>query len=275
MSRFSPLMTVIDNAARKAARALRRDFNEVEHLQVSKKGPADFVSAADRKADQTLREELLKARPQFGFLTEEGEDVAGDGVHRWIIDPLDGTTNFLHGLPHFSISIAVEKEGEIVAGYVYQPLTDEIYWAERAMGAFSATSGRLRVSARKNMEECLFAVGAPFKGHGDPEAFAAEVKAVTEASAGVRRFGVASLDFAYVAAGRFDGFWERGLKPWDVAAGLLLVREAGGYVIDENGKNATITSPCFIAGNAATHLELKKVLDDARGPQKPRVAAAL
>ena len=250
MSKFSPLLTVIDAAARKAGRSLTRDFNEVEHLQISKKGPADFVSAADRRADKILREELKKARPSFGFLTEEGKDEAGDGVHRWIIDPLDGTTNFLHAVPHFCISIALEKDGEVIAAYVYQPLFDECYWAEKGGGAFSARSGRLRVSKRKDFSECLIATGIPFKGFGDLPEFQSELSKIAPMVSGIRRMGSAALDLTYVAAGRFDAYWERSISSWDIAAGILLVREAGGHVIDFTGKPATPHSKGIIAVNA-------------------------
>jgi myo-inositol-1(or 4)-monophosphatase len=263
MSKYSPLMTIIDAAARKAGRSLVRDFGEVAHLQVSKKGPADFVSAADKRADKILREELSRARPGFGFLTEEGADIKGDGEHRWIIDPLDGTTNFLHAVPHFAISIALEKAGEVVAAFVYNPVYDEIYWAEKGAGAFTARSGRLRVSARRDFSTCLIATGIPFMGAGaetdELPTFLNELTNVTKKSSGVRCTGAAALDFAYVAAGRFDAFWHRGLLSWDIAAGLLLVREAGGMVVDLLGQPATAHSPDILATNpqiAATMAEL-------------------
>ncbi len=249
MSRLSPLLTVVESACRKAGRGLTRDFNEVEHLQISKKGPADFVSAADRKADKILREELQRARPGYGFMTEEGADIPGDGVHRWIIDPLDGTTNFIHAVPHFAISVALEKEGEIIAAFIYHPLYDEAYWAEKGTGAFTSRGGRLRVSARKNSSECLIATGIPFKGHGDMEQFNRELNAIAPQVSGIRRMGAASLDLAYVAAGRFDAYWERDIKPWDIAAGMLLVREAGGYVVDFDGNPASVNAKQIIAAN--------------------------
>lgn len=261
MSKYSPLMTIIDAAARKAGRSLVRDFGEVAHLQVSKKGPADFVSAADKRADKILREELSKTRPSFGFLTEEGADIKGDGEHRWIIDPLDGTTNFLHAVPHFAISIALEKAGEVVAAFVYNPVYDEIYWAEKGAGAFTARSGRLRVSARRDFSTCLIATGIPFMGVDESAMprFQREMAAIALKCSGIRRMGSAALDLAYVAAGRFDAFWERGLSPWDTAAGLLLVREAGGMVVDLLGQQATAHSPDILATNpqiAATMAEL-------------------
>lgn len=273
MSKYSPLMTVIDAAARKAGRSLTRDFNEVEHLQVSKKGPADFVSAADQRADKILREELSRARPAFGFLTEEGKDIKGDGEHRWIIDPLDGTTNFLHAVPHFAISIALERAGEIIAAYVYNPLIDDIYWAEKGTGSFATRTGRLRVSARRDFNTCLIATGIPFMGAGaetdELPTFLNELTNVTKKSSGVRCTGAAALDFAYVAAGRFDAFWHRGLLSWDIAAGLLLVREAGGMVVDLMGQQATAHSPDILATNphiAATMTDLLAMPPIATSP---------
>ncbi len=273
MSRLSPLLTIIDAAVRKASRSLLRDFKEVEQLQVSRKGPADFVSAADRKADKILREELSKARPAFGFLTEEGEDVKGDGVHRWIIDPLDGTTNFLHAIPHFAISVALEKEGVVVAGYIYDLIKDEFFWGEKGDGAFSSRSGRLRVSGRKDLSECLLATGIPFKGCGNIDEFNAELAAVAMEVSGVRRMGAAALDLAYVAAGRFDAYWERDLAVWDVAAALLLVKEAGGHIRQIDGKEATHFSPDLIAANTAIGETLRQLLHNSG--QKPEKSKAL
>ncbi|MBT3767634.1 MAG: inositol monophosphatase, partial [Rhodospirillales bacterium] len=214
----SPLLNVMTAAAQKAGRKLIRDFGEVEHLQVSQKGPADFVSNADHKAEKILREELQKARPRFGFLLEEGGEIKGEDIsNRWIVDPLDGTTNFLHGIPHFSISIALERDGIPYAGVVYEPIHDEMYWAEKGSGAF-LNGRRLRVSGRKEMNESLFSTGIPFLGAKDHPQFLKELEAVMAVSAGVRRFGSAALDLAYVAAGRYDGFWETGLNAWDIAA---------------------------------------------------------
>lgn len=251
----SALMNVMTAAARKAARGLLRDFGEVENLQVSQKGPADFVSNADLKAERILRNELEKARPGYGFLMEESHPVQGDGIHRWIVDPLDGTLNFLHGIPHFSISIALERDGEIVAALVHHPLLDEDYWAERGGGAF-VNDRRLRVSARRNLNEALFATGFPFLGKPEHQAYVASFQRVMAATAGVRRFGSAALDLAYVAAGRFEGFWEYNLKPWDLAAGLLLVREAGGYVTEISGGLDMLNSGSVLAGNPHLHTAL-------------------
>lgn len=250
-------------AAQKAARGLVRDFGEIENLQVSKKGPADFVSNADKKAEKTLVQELSQARPNFGFLLEEGGEITGtDTSNRWIIDPLDGTTNFLHGLPHFSISIALERDGEPFAGVIYEPVTDQMYVAERGQGAY-LNNRRLRVSARTKVEESLFATGIPFAGKDDHDRFLGQLKSVMAVSAGVRRFGSAALDLAYVAAGRFEGFWEIGLHPWDMAAGIVLVREAGGFVTDIAGGNGMMESGEIIAANDHLHKKLLSSLSKA------------
>jgi myo-inositol-1(or 4)-monophosphatase len=260
MTPRSALLNVMTRAVDKAARALKRDFGEVEQLQVSTKGPSDFVSNADLKADRVLREELSKARPGFSFLTEEGGATAGtDTEHRWLVDPLDGTTNFLHGLPHFAISVALEKSGDLLAGVIYDPIKNEMFVAEKGGGAF-LNDRRLRVSARKNMGEALLATGIPFRGHGDRDAFVKQLDAAMRETAGVRRFGAASLDLAYVAAGRYDGYWEEGLSPWDTAAGILLVREAGGYVSDLKGGQNMLQSGSILASNALLHAPLQSML---------------
>lgn len=268
MASHSGLLTIIERAARKAGQRLRRDFGEVEHLQVSKKGPADFVSKADQRAERTLYDELGKARPGWGFLMEEGGDIPGEpDKPRFIIDPLDGTSNFLHGIPHFAISIAVEEprpggRSEITTALVYQPLTDESYWAEKGRGAW-LHDRRLRVSARRDLDEALIATGIPYKGHGEFDGFGAIFRAVAPEVAGIRRFGAASLDLAWLAAGRYDGFWEQGLSPWDVAAGMLLVREAGGFVTDFRGGDRPIERREVIAGNDALHSRLHKLVAGA------------
>jgi myo-inositol-1(or 4)-monophosphatase len=268
MASHSGLLTIMDRAARKAGGKLRRDFNEVQHLQVSRKGPADFVSKADRQAERTLYEELSHARPGWGFLLEEAGEIEGDPTKpRWIIDPLDGTSNFLHGLPHFAISIAVEEplangKREVTSGLVYQPLTDESFWAEKGRGAWLQDK-RLRVSARRDMSEALIATGIPFLGHGDFAQWSRIFGAVAPEVAGIRRFGSAALDLAWVAAGRFDGYWEADLAPWDVAAGMLLVREAGGFVTDFRGGDKMIERSEFLAGNDATHSKLQKMVANA------------
>ena len=231
MATPSALLKVMIDAARKAARALKRDFGEVENLQVSKKGAADFVTAADLKAEQTLVEELTKARPGYGFLAEERGLVEGtDKTHTWIIDPLDGTTNFLHAIPHFAINIALEREGQVVAAVTYNPIAEELFWAERGRGAFLGTQQRLRVAARRTLDEAVLATGIPFAGRPGHAQFLKELHQVSGRVAGVRRFGSAALDMAWVAAGRYDGYWERNIQAWDIAAGLLLVTEAGGTV---------------------------------------------
>ena len=268
MPSHSGLFTIIERAARKAGPRLRRDFNEVQHLQVSRKGPADFVSAADQRAEQTLFEELSKARPDWGFLMEERGEVAGDpSKPRFIVDPLDGTSNFLHGIPHFCISIAVEEplpsgKREITTALVYQPLTDESFWAEKGRGAWLQDQ-RLRVSARREPSEALIATGIPFLGHGDFVQWSRIFGAVAPQVAGIRRLGAAALDLAWVAAGRFDGFWESELKPWDVAAGMLLVREAGGFVTDFRGGDRAMERNEFLAANDALHSRLHKMVAQA------------
>ena len=259
MAQRSALLNVMTAAATKAARGLVRDFGEIENLQVSKKGPADFVTIADKKAEEVLVAGLTKARPRFGFLLEEGGKIEGaDTSNRWIIDPLDGTTNFLHGIPHFSISIALERDGEPVAGVIYEPITDQMFWAEKGQGAY-LNGRRIRVSARRRLEESLFATGIPFAGKQDHDRFLSQLKAVMAVSAGVRRFGSAALDLAYVAAGRYEGFWEFGLHPWDIAAGIVLVREAGGFVTDIGG-GGMMESGEILAANDSLHGPLLKIL---------------
>ncbi|AGH47760.1 MULTISPECIES: inositol monophosphatase family protein [Sphingomonas] len=269
MVAHSGLITVMERAARKAGPRLRRDFNEVQQLQVSRKGPADFVSMADKRAEQTLYEELKKARPDWGFVMEERGEIAGDpDKPRWIVDPLDGTSNFLHGIPHFAISIAVEDprgpggRPEITHGLVYQPLTDESFWAEKGRGAW-LQDRRLRVSARRDLLESLVATGIPFAGHGDFKQWSAIFAAVAPEVAGIRRFGAASLDLAWVAAGRFDAFWESDLQPWDVAAGMLMVREAGGFVTDFRGGDRAVERSEFLAASDGLHSKLHKLVAGA------------
>ncbi len=248
MSTQSALLKVMSDAARKAARGLNRDFGEVAELQVSKKGAADFVSAADLRAEQTVFEALSKARPGYGFIGEERGLIAGtDKTHTWLVDPLDGTTNFLHAIPHFAINIALQRDGAVVAAVTYNPVTNDLYWAEKGKGAF-VNDRRLRVSARTRLDESVIATGIPFLGHGQHAKFLKELHQVSQKVAGVRRFGSAALDLAFVAAGRFDAFWERDLKPWDLAAGLLLVTEAGGIVRDADGGETMMESGSICAG---------------------------
>jgi myo-inositol-1(or 4)-monophosphatase len=264
----SGLITVMQRAARKAAPRLRRDFGEVEQLQVSRKGPADFVSMADKRAEATLIEELRNARPDWGMLLEESGEIAGNpDKPRWVVDPLDGTTNFLHGVPHFAISIAVEEKkpgggSEITQGLVYQPLTDDSYWAEKGRGAW-LQDARLRVSARRDLADALIGTGIPFLGHGDAERWARIYAAVGPQVAGIRRFGSAALDLAWVAAGRLDGFWEDSLNPWDTAAGVLLVKEAGGFVTDYRGSDRMFERGEYVVGSSAIHSKLQKLVAGA------------
>ena len=270
MAAISGLIRVMEKAARKAGNRLRRDFGEVEHLQVSRKGPADFVSKADQRAERTLWDELKVARPGWGFLMEEAGEIEGDeDAPRFIIDPLDGTSNFLHGIPHFAISIAVQERklgssewGDVTAGVIYQPITDETFWAEKSRGAW-LHDGRLRVSGRRKLAEALFATGTPYQGHGNFAEWSRVFGAIGPQVAGIRRFGAASLDLAWVAAGRFDGFWESELNAWDTAAGCLLVREAGGFVTDYRGRSQPICDAQVIAGSDALHSRLHKALVEA------------
>ncbi len=253
MITHSALIKVMIDAARKAGRALARDFGEVAELQVSRKGAADYVSAADLKSEQTLYEELIKARPGYGFLAEERGMIEGtDKTHTWIVDPLDGTTNFLHAMPHFAINIALKREGQIVAGVTYNPANADLFWAERGRGAY-LNDRRLRVAARTRFDEAVFATGIPFLGHGQHARFLKELHQVSQRVSGVRRFGSAALDLAWVAAGRFDGYWERDLNAWDIAAGLLMVTEAGGVVTDADGAADPLLTGTVCAANAELH----------------------
>jgi myo-inositol-1(or 4)-monophosphatase len=262
MAHTSPTLTIMINAARKAARALARDFGEVENLQVSKKGPSDFVTAADLKAEKTIYEELSKARPGYGFLMEERGAVEGsDKTHRFIVDPLDGTLNFMHGLPHFAISIALERERNLVAGVVYDVVKDELFFAEKGEGAF-LKDRRLRVASRTELGAAVVATGMPFRGKPGHERFGKELGSVMAATAGVRRYGSAALDLAYVAAGRFDAFWERDLNPWDIAAGAVIVREAGGFAREIDGADFMETGS-IVAGNERMCGLLQKIVAKA------------
>ncbi|MGE0230584.1 MAG: inositol monophosphatase [Flavobacteriaceae bacterium] len=254
----SALMTVMLGAVQKAGRGLARDFGEVENLQVSVKGPSNFVTAADLRAEAVLRRELERARPDFGFLLEEGGAIEGrDARHRWIIDPLDGTTNFMHGIPLFSISLALERDGEIIAGVVYNPVMDETYSAERGVGAYF-NNRRIRVAARKDLADAVVTCGIPHLGRGDAGQFLRDMRAVIPAVSGIRRTGSAALDLAWTAAGRFDLFFEHGLSPWDIAAGILLIREAGGYVTDFDGHTNPLATGNIVAGNPDLHAALLK-----------------
>ena len=261
----SALMTVMTDAVMKAARGLKRDFGEVEHLQVSRKGPGDFVSAADRRSEEVLRGALEKARPGYGFVLEEGGIVEGtDATHRWHVDPLDGTTNFLHGIPHFCISVGLEREGQMVAGVIYDPAKDEMFIAERGQGAF-LNNRRIRVATRSHMADAVVYCGLPHLGRPAHPRFLLEIASVMTLAAGLRRMGAAALDMAYVAAGRADIYWERDLNSWDIAAGLCILREAGGTVTDCEGGNPLDTlSIC--AGNETMQRELLDLLKKAGRP---------
>jgi myo-inositol-1(or 4)-monophosphatase len=255
----SALMNVMVKAARRAGRSLKRDLGEVENLQVSMKGPANFVSLADKRAEEMLYTDLNKARPGYGFLGEEGGNREGtDKSHMWVVDPLDGTTNFLHGIPHFAVSIGLLREGVAIAGLIYNPANDELYMAEKGSGAFLNDS-RLRVAGRKQLNECVIACGLPHIGRGDHELSRREMSALQPKVAGLRRFGAASLDLAFVAAGRLDGYWERNLQPWDIAAGIVLIKEAGGTVGDIHGGDVLKTGN-VVCGNEFVNGELTKIL---------------
>ncbi|GIL01922.1 MAG: inositol monophosphatase [Alphaproteobacteria bacterium] len=259
----SALLNVMVGAAMKAGRGLARDFGEVQNLQVSVKGPGDFVSSADHRAEAVIRAELQRARPDYGLLMEESGAIAGrDRQHRWIVDPLDGTTNFLHGIPVFAVSIALEREGQIVAGVIYNPAMDELYTAERGAGAY-LNDRRLRVAGRRDLSQCVIGTGIPHLGRGDHRRFLEQQRRVMLEVSGIRRIGAASMDLAYVAAGRLDGFWEQDLSAWDVAAGILLVREAGGFASDFAGGATMLESGEICAGNEFVHGRLREILSQA------------
>src|ERR1700744_5910550 len=256
----SALLNVMVKAARRAGRSLKRDLGEIENLQVSLKGPANFVSLADRRAEEMLYSDLSKARPGYGFIGEEGGSRPGDDkTHPRIVDPLAGTTNFLHGIPQFAISIALQREGTVIAGVIYNPANDELYTAERGKGAF-LNDQRLRVAGRRKLNECVVACGLPHIGRGDHELSRRELMENQHRVAGLRRFGAASLDMAFVAAGRLDGYWERNLQPWDMAAGQIMVREAGGLVSGIAGNDDPLVTRNVICGNEFVHGELVKIL---------------
>jgi len=255
------LMNVMIAAARKAGRSLARDFGEVEQLQVSVKGPGNFVSAADHKAEEIIHSELARARPGYSFLMEErGEIVGDDRSHRWIVDPLDGTTNFLHGVPLFAISIGLEREGQLVAGVVYNPISGELFAAEKGKGAFLNDQRRLRVAVRKSLAEALVSTGIPHLGRPGHALFLTETERVMKKVAGLRRTGSAALDLAWTAAGRFDAYWERNIQSWDTAAGIVIVREAGGVVSDLSGGSAMFANYEVLAANATLQKALLPLL---------------
>jgi myo-inositol-1(or 4)-monophosphatase len=259
----SATLNVMIKAAHRAGRSLKRDLGEIENLQVSLKGPRNFVTAADRRAEEIVRGELAKARPDYGFLGEEGGAREGaDKTHRWIVDPLDGTTNFLHGIPHFAVAIALERAGTIVTGLVYNPANEELFVAERGKGAF-LNDKRIRVAARQKLAEAVVACGLPHYGRGDLKLARSEIAAAQQHFAGLRRYGAAALDLAWIAAGRLDAYWERDLSPWDLAAGSILVREAGGFVSDLDGGSDIFAKRQVVAGNDTMHRELLRLLKEA------------
>ena len=261
---YSAIINVMVKAARRAGRSLKRDLGEIEHLQVSLKGPANFVSLADKRSEEMLYTDLSKARPGYGFVGEEGGTREGtDKSHTWIVDPLDGTTNFLHGIPQFAISIGLAREGTVIAGVIYNPANEELYIAERGKGAF-LNDQRLRVAGRRKLSECVVACGLPHIGRGDHELFRREMMAIQGQVAGLRRFGAASLDLAFVAAGRLDGYWERNLSPWDIAAGQIMVREAGGTVSDIQTSGDSLVTGDVICGNEFVHDSLVQLLRPLR-----------
>lgn len=261
MSNLSPNLNVMLRAAEKAARSLNRDFGEVENLQVSRKGPGDFVSAADKRAEQIIYDELSVTRAGFGFLMEEsGEHKGTDGEHRFIVDPLDGTTNFLHGIPHWCISIGLEKNGEMIAGLILDPIKNEVFTAEKGNGAFTGKR-RLRVSSRNELAMSVICGGDCVRRTPETKARLLKgIEKVINSTAGFRRSGSAALDLAYVAAGRYEGFWENNLAPWDTAAGTLIVREAGGAVASLKGDANPVYGEILLASNMALHNTLKDML---------------
>ena len=256
-------LNVMIKAARKAGRTLVKDFGEVENLQVSMKGAGDFVTRADIAAERIIRDELMGARPSYGWLAEEGGGTDGkDPTRRWIVDPLDGTTNFLHGLPHFAVSIALEHKGEVIAGVIHDPVKDELFFAEKGAGAWM-NEKRLRVSGRHRMIEAIFATGLPYAGRADLPETLQDLARLLPACAGVRRWGAAALDLAYVAAGRYDGFWERGLNAWDLAAGVVIAREAGALVAPMTEGDTILEEGEIIAANEALFDRFARVIRNA------------
>ncbi len=254
-------LNIMMKAARKAGRSLVKDFREVENLQVSMKGAGDFVSRADLAAEEILKDELLSARPTYGWLAEEGGETHGkDPTRRWIVDPLDGTTNFLHGLPHWAVSIALEHKGQIVAGVVFDAAKDEMFYAEKGQGAWMNDNQRLRVSARSRMIESIFATGLPFGNRPDLPDILQDLGRLSPATAGVRRWGAAALDMAYVAAGRYEGYWERRLNVWDIAAGVIIVKEAGGFVEPPNPRGDLLQDGNVICANEPIFEQFAKVI---------------
>lgn len=260
----SALLNIMVQAATKAGRSLTRDFGEIENLQVSVKGPGDFVSAADRKAEEIIYESLLKSRPDWGFLMEESGEVKGsDPLHRWIVDPLDGTTNFLHSMPIFAVSIGLEREGKMVAGVIYNPITEELFTAEKGGGAFM-NDRRMRVAARRKLADCMLSTAIPHIGSKKLGRYLEEAKVSSASASAVRGLGSAALSLAYIAAGRLDGYWEHSLQPWDMAAGMVLVREAGGFLSDISGGEQMMETGGLIAGNETIRDAIRKTIIERR-----------
>lgn len=275
MAALSPLINVMLRAAEKAGRSLRRDFGEVEQLQVSVKGPSDFVSAADQRAEKILIEELKKARPGYSFLIEEQGEIPGsDPRHRWIIDPLDGTINFLNGIPVWCISIACEKDGEIIAGLIYNPVNDEVFSAEKGKGAFMRNK-RLRVSGAKQLGYAVIGQNTPCKGQTGHALALDQTNEIMLKTLGLRQSGSAALDLAYVAAGRLDGFWQYGLSPWDIAAGYIIIREAGGFITEINGKSDPLFGKSVLASNQGLYQDLKDILYTCESKSRSNTKSSL
>lgn len=256
------LINVMSGAAEKAARPLRRDFGEIENLQVSLKGPDNFVTSADLRTQEILHRELARARPGYGFLMEEGLEEAGDGEHRWIVDPVDGTLNFLRGIPHFAISIALERAGTIVGAFVLDPIKHEAYWAEKGRGAY-VNDRRLRITPRTTLEGAVIALGLPHRSRGAHDLHLSRQRQIMRKVAGLRRFGAAALDLCYVASGRIDGYWETGLNPWDIAGGMLCVTEAGGSVVGLRRNTCPLITGEVIAGTPEVAIALQDCLTEA------------
>ena len=262
MKLTSANINVMVNACRKASKHIIRDFGEIEKLQTSVKGPGDFVTMTDKKVEEILIEELRKARPKYSVLSEEIGEIKNDDNEdfKWIIDPIDGTSNFLHGIPHFAISLALENKKEIICGIVFDPIKNELFSAEKGNGSY-LNNQRMRVSARKKLKDCLIVTGGPRQNHQNKEVCMEEYKKFSsKVLIPIRKMGSASLDMAYVAAGRCDGFWQRNLNYWDVAAGILLVREAGGYVTDFFGKDKYIENKSILAANSRINEAMIEVL---------------
>ena len=262
MPRRSPDLNVMIRAAERAGRALIRDFGEIDRLQVSRKGLKDFVKTADQKSKSIVTAELKKGRPEFGFVTEEGKNTFSNKTSQfWLIDPLVGTTNFCHGLPHFCVSIGLARDNQVIAGVIFDPIKDEIFWTERGIGAF-VNNKRLRVSGRARLEDALLSTGTTFNPNDDvvSDLFIDQLRPVLQNTAGIRYYGVSALDLAYVAAGRYEGYWGQGLNEWEVASGVLLVREAGGFVLDSDGNRYELGSNSILATNQGLHQKLVELL---------------